>query len=257
MWSYCVSYVANTGMMMNALENTLIAALASAGINLAIALPFVLVAWRQADRSNLRWLGWLAGLYVLDWFVLMLPHYGPFARLGWNWQGKVLEIALPLLFAAFVPGMSLSVIGVRWRPASRVASIMLYSALAVLAVIAVIVLRQGSGIDRETFLFELTMPGLGEEIVYRGVIQSLFNQVWERPIHVLGAPIGWGYGLTLLLFTTGHGLVVMPGLHLRFSLAAMLPAFVFGAVLGWVRESTNSVWPGVVIHNIVDVASFL
>jgi CAAX protease family protein len=177
---------------MAALETTLIAALASAGINLAIALPLMLMAWRRADRRNVRWLGWMAGLYVLDWFVLMMPHYGPFARMGWNWQGKLLEIAWPLLFAAFVPGMGLSRIGLRWRPASGMAKAILLSALTVLVIVTVVVLRTRSGFDRETFVFELTMPGLSEEIVYRGVFQSLLNQVWERRIRVLGAPVGWG-----------------------------------------------------------------
>jgi hypothetical protein len=108
--------------------------------------------------------------------------------------------------------------------------------------------------DVETMLFEATLPGLAEEMVFRGVFQSLLNQVFGRPWKLLGAQVGWGYVLTTLLFTLGHGIFVDRSLHLQASVAGMIPGLYAGLILGWMRERCGSIWPGVAVHNAMDTA---
>jgi hypothetical protein len=237
---------------MNALDNTLLAALASAGLNLAVALPVFVLAVKQAKPRRPWLLGLFAAVNILEWFVLMMPRHGPFVRLDWNWQGKLLEIAWPALLFFVVPGLTLAHLGLRVRPAPGSWKPLLLAGAAALGISAFLLPHMGGHPDRETLLFELSMPGLGEELVFRGAFQSLLNEVFGKPWRILGAELGWGFVISTLLFTTGHGLLMTPDLRVRFVPFAMLPALLLGPILGWMRERSGSIWPCILVHNTVD-----
>jgi hypothetical protein len=63
-----------------------------------------------------------------------------------------------------------------------------------------------------SFLFYLPFVGFGEEILYRGFIQSRLNQAIGTPWHFLGVEWGWGIIIASLLFGLSH---VMNGLDLH------------------------------------------
>ncbi len=52
----------------------------------------------------------------------------------------------------------------------------------------------------EGFVFYLLFLGPGEEILYRGYMQSRLNGVFGRPFRLLGANWGWGLVITTALF---------------------------------------------------------
>lgn len=53
------------------------------------------------------------------------------------------------------------------------------------------------------------MPGLAEEIVFRGVHQSLLNRAFGRPWRIANADFGWGLIITAVLFAGFNGLVAV------------------------------------------------
>jgi membrane protease YdiL (CAAX protease family) len=69
-----------------------------------------------------------------------------------------------------------------------------------------------------------------EEIVFRGLGFAAFGRV--------------ALPLTAALFAVAHLLVVL-----------LVPIFVFGLVIGWVRRRTGSIWPGMAIHMSVNALS--
>ena len=220
-------------------------------------VPFAVVAVRttQARRRSLLWL--VAALFLLDMACVLSPHI-PFVPGGWNWQGKALECFWVLAFVAIGYGGGFRDLALGWQPAPRER---VWPALAAAGALAMLFPLYGlfaAGFrmpsDAETLLFEMTLPGLAEEMVFRGVFQSLLNQVFGRPWKLLGAQVGWGYIITTALFTLGHGIFVDKSLHLQTSLFAMLPALYAGLILGWMRERAGSIWPGVVVHNATNTA---
>lgn len=76
---------------------------------------------------------------------------------------------------------------------------------------------------------------LAEELVFRGVVQSFLQ------------PLGSGGAVMVqaLLFAMQHG-----------SAAAMVYALCMGLVLGWMRQRTGSVLPGIVLHIINNLLVF-
>ena len=226
-----------------------------AGLTLACVLPFVLIAvWHSRSR---RWslLLFVASLVVLGVALAEIPRIDGFQHLHWSWQECIVSAAWPFLLVALVAGISLASIGVtsRFRPGWLKPSIVaLLLAMAVPATFFILGARKK--LDVEGWVFLLVMPGLAEELVFRGVYQSLLNRVFGKPWRLANAEFGWGLIITAILFTGSNGLVAVDSqLHARIVLHAAIAPFMMSLVSGWVRERTDSVWPSVFGHNLSNI----
>jgi uncharacterized protein len=225
------------------------------GLILACALPFTLIAaWRSRTR---RWglLLFVASLVVLDIALDEIPRIDGFQRLHWSWQESILSTAWPFLLVALVPGITLASIGVTarlrpgWLKPSCVAG---FLALAVPAVFFLLGARKK--LDVGSWVFLLTMPGLAEELVFRGVLQSLLNRVFGKPWRLANAEFGWGLIITAILFAGSNGLVAVDSqLKAHVVLHAAIAPFMMSLVSGWIRERTDSIWPSVFGHNLSNI----
>ena len=226
-----------------------------AGLTLLCALPFVLVAAWRARMRRWRWLLLVSSLVVLDFALVEIPRIGGFQRLHWSWQESLLSTAWPFLLIAIVPGISLVSIGVTsplrsgWLKPSIVAGLV---AVAVPTVFFLLGARRK--LDFQGWAYLLIMPGLAEELVFRGVYQSLLNDALGKPWRLAEAEFGWGLIVTAILFAGANGLVVVdPQLHGRIVLHAAIAPFLLSLVSGWVRERTDSIWPSVFGHNLSNI----
>ena len=236
-----------------------------AGINLAFLLPLFAVTFFTSGKSKsaLKPVLLFVLLFVLDmaciWlfkWVQFIPNWGHY-----NWQGKVLETAWPVLLALTVPLFAARRIGLTLPDETRSwRTLLIICGLYVLIGIPVLLLMGAHfGIDGQlpTFAYEATMPGLGEEFVYRGVFLMLLNDAFGRPWKFAGIQFGWGFIIVTAMFGLLHGIDARgPGdMHIYWS--GMIFPVIVGAVLAWLRERTGSVWPGVLFHNFVNVLNHL
>jgi membrane protease YdiL (CAAX protease family) len=108
-----------------------------------------------------------------------------------------------------------------------------------------------------TVLWLFLSAGFGEEIFFRGYIQSRVNQAFGRPFQLLGANFGWGLLVSAALFGFIHVLNTVDYVGGRFDFAWSwwLPNFAGGLFYGLLRERTNSILAGAIIHGLSDVAS--
>ena len=226
-----------------------------AGLTLACALPFVLIAaWQSRTR---RWglLLLVASLVALDVALVGIPRVDGFQHHHWSWQECLLSWGWPFLLVALVPGISLVSMGVtsRLRPGWLKPSIV--AGLVALAVPAIFfALGARKKLDAEGWAFLLTMPGLAEELVFRGVYQSLLNRVFGKPWRLANAEFGWGLIVTAILFAGSNGLVSVDAqLHASIVLPAAIAPVLSSLVSGWVRERTDSIWLCVLGHNLSNV----
>jgi hypothetical protein len=102
------------------------------------------------------------------------------------------------------------------------------------------------------FLTYALFVGFGEEIIYRGYIQSRLNQVFGKPYQVFGVSFGWGLILSSLLFGLSH--VGIVSLLLGDSTGLTWPwgvwTFFGGLVYGFVREKTGSILAPALLHGM-------
>ncbi|MCI0745537.1 MAG: CPBP family intramembrane metalloprotease [Verrucomicrobia subdivision 3 bacterium] len=106
-----------------------------------------------------------------------------------------------------------------------------------------------------TTLWLVVGAGVGEEMFYRGYVQSRINEAFGRPFRIKGLQFGVGLLLSTLLFGFLHALNSVDYFHGRWTFAwgFGIAALGTGAIFGWLRERTGSIIAGAVAHSILDV----
>jgi uncharacterized protein len=220
---------------------------ATVGLMLGTGLVFGLANRKHFDW---RWLLVAAGLLVLN-NLLLANFYRLVPNLfggSYNWQGKLLALAGTLAIA------STSAFG--WRRCYMtltqqagslrvvIPGILVYC----LFPIAVALAFSSDPPTLEDIGFQLTLPGIEEELFFRGVLLFALDKALRGRVRFLGVDWGWGAVLSSLAFGLGHALDFGGGSFsfdpLTMALTA-LPSFV-GV---WVVYRTKSLLFPVLLHN--------
>ena len=90
----------------------------------------------------------------------------------------------------------------------------------------------------------LFTTGFGEEILFRGYIQSAFNRAFGRPFHIWGIRWGWSVVITAALFGAMHYL------HGTGTLWWGVWTTFAGLVLGLLREKTGAIVAPAMAHGV-------
>lgn len=221
---------------------------------IVLALGMVLGALSPRD---FRW-RWLlaAGAMIVLHDALLLRMYGWMPELvagtRWNWTGKWLA-TITMLLAALLPAFGWRRSGITWRQArgSR-------AAWLVVLVLSVALLAAGfhfgeGPADADTIAFQWTMPGIEEELFYRGLLLLALNEAFRGRWRVFGAHVGWGGVLSTVAFGLIHALSYRNG-DVSFDAATFLMTGGPAVLLLWMRERTGSLLAPVVAHNVVNGA---
>lgn len=226
---------------------------------IALSLPFVAFAmWAgKRRRSAIPPLLALAGFF---WVSLALARSGSaITLLPSPWQAMLLEAAFALCVilatrSAKFSGLNTSINQPAWRAAIIATALLLVYAIARNMGLRGLKIAEGGQTPGLEYLFYLaTLPGIAEELVYRGVIQSRLNKLFPARWQVFGAGLGWGFAITAILFWGIHAFSVS-GWQVSFHWQTLTLPFIAGLVFGWMRERTQSIWPGVIAHNLLNLA---
>jgi membrane protease YdiL (CAAX protease family) len=108
----------------------------------------------------------------------------------------------------------------------------------------------GNGIS--ALLFYVFFLGLGEELLFRGYIQSRLNAAWGQPFQFYGVNWGWGIIITSVLFGLMHFLNLGSLVIGDWQLTPWWGFWTFfaGLVLGFVREKTGSIVAPTLLHGL-------
>jgi uncharacterized protein len=227
----------------------------TAGI-LAITL-LAFLALKPFDRRLTLGFGLLFVAYVvLDDFITGLPYTAEIFDLNpaqWNWAGKVYSI---LLSAAVIAGLGMSaratglVLPRRNVKAGSLALVLLIPLGVVLALVF-----EPDPPSAETLAFQLLMPGLAEELAFRGIAPALLLGLIRGKS--FGAETPWiVLCIAAVPFAALHGLGYSEGAY-TFALAPALWTFSGGIVYGWLRFATGSLLFPLLAHSLTNVAFHL
>ena len=97
--------------------------------------------------------------------------------------------------------------------------------------------------------------GVGEEVFFRGYVQSRINEAFGRPLRVRNVCFGVGLFLSTLLFGFIHTLNTVDYFQGRITFAWGYGAMTLGTglLLAVLREATGSIAAGVIAHSAIDV----
>jgi membrane protease YdiL (CAAX protease family) len=168
---------------------------------------------------------------------------------NWNWSGKVLSLALSAIVVLLLR-LSPDAIGLRKQEHPKIA----WAGLGFFIVWGICLgLAFKPGVpDAETLAFQATMPGLAEEIAYRGIAPAILLTLMNRKPHVDGIP--WVVILaTSVMFGLWHSLSFSDG-NIGFDLMSGLFPFIGSIPGGWFRFKTKSLLVPILGHGLANVS---
>lgn len=129
-----------------------------------------------------------------------------------------------------------------------------------LAVAAVFVVAATVGVGAHERLpvvasvaYVLVFVGIGEELLFRGLVQGGLDRAFGRPWRWFGADVGPGLLISAALFGVAHLLSPTgPGQWGWFAWTA-----VMGLVFGWLRARTGSIAAPALVHGVLDAVGAL
>lgn len=109
-----------------------------------------------------------------------------------------------------------------------------------------------------TFLFYALFVGFGEEILFRGYMQSRLNQVFGRPYRFFEVPFGWGAIIASILFGAMHIGIFrwILGMTTEVTLAWGFWTIFGGLVAGYVREKSGGILAPALLHGMPQAIAF-
>ncbi len=164
-------------------------------------------------------------------------------------------IAAPFLSLAFLAGLIVLAFlfkkqpSRKEQPAGLVEITLFLALLGISLVIAAATLSGGKRIPG--IIYMLFATGFGEEIFFRGYIQSRLNEGFGRPFRTWNTHWGWGLIITALLFGIIHAF--NPNGTPWWSVWT----FVGGLLFGFLREKTGSILAPATVHGIPLAIGFL
>ena len=120
-------------------------------------------------------------------------------------------------------------------------------------------LAQRAPLDRPVtgFVYYIFFLGFGEELLFRGYIQSRLNEAWGRPFRFYGVPWGWGLVIASVIFGLMHVINIASLIHGNWQLEPWWGLWTFfgGLVGGFVREKTGSIVAPSILHGLPQAIS--
>jgi uncharacterized protein len=223
-------------------------------IAFALAAALVFLAAAAVDRRVTVAFALLGALYLgLDDLVTGLAsELGVFSLPGadWNWAGKIFSLLLSALVIVALR-ISPEAAGLRLRQNDKKIGIAALVLFALWGTCLGLLFKPGQA-DLETLAFQATMPGIAEELVYRGICPAILLGLIHRRAPGSGTP--WAVILaTSIVFGIWHGLGYSEGIFTWDTMSALFP--LVGSIAGgWVRFRTGSLLVPVLGHSIANVA---
>jgi membrane protease YdiL (CAAX protease family) len=163
--------------------------------------------------------------------------------------------AAPFLSLTFLTG--LIVLGILFKkqpsraekPAGTVEIIIFLALIALFLTATAATLSRGTQLPKITYM--LFAVGFGEEIFFRGYIQSRLNEGFGRPFCTWNTQWGWGLIITALLFGIIHAFnpIGTPWWSVW--------TFFAGLLFGFLREKTGSILAPATVHGLPLAIGFL
>ena len=218
-------------------------------LHLAIILPLLLIFMKERTRENYLRVLSIVVCYCLYSIALYLPYFFSSLHIingSWNWNGKLYGVVCGvMLYCLFRRQFAdNNFFTLRQDKAG------LKSALKVVIAIMCVSLLGGIVNDKEfnleTLLFQLSMPGIDEEIMYRGVMLGLMcsalragGATWRNPAIIINA----------ILFGLVHALSFSDG-ALQINAMNFVWTGIVGYGFGYITIKTRSIVIPMLTHNL-------
>ena len=237
-------------------------------IGIIIFLILLIVGRRKIIRHS----GFVAVFflfYFVDNLTIALTNHFPELQFVpnhvWNeflvcgWSGKLYSILITLsLLYIFRSLLSLNEVGITLHQGkgSFIPSVGIIMAIGFWSYFTGSRSPQGN-FDIATLTYLSVLPGLNEELVYRGVLPVCLGRLFPNNWSLASTKVGWSIIITTILFGLLHGLWVDDHFKVHIEIIWVRNAFISGFIFAWLRERTGSLFMPIVAHGVWDFFLFL
>ena len=218
-------------------------------LHLVIILPLLLIFMKERTTKNYLRVLSIVGCYLIYYFALTLQyHFDCFNLINgnWNWDGKIYGIACGVaMYFLFRRQLSNNNFFTLKQDKAGLKSA-LKVAVAILAIAILGGVVNEKAFYLETLLFQISMPGIDEEIMYRGVLLGLMcsalrtgGAAWRSPAIIINA----------VLFGLVHSLTLGDG-ALQFNSVNFIWTAILGYGFGYITIKTRSILIPMLTHNL-------
>ena len=218
---------------------------------LQVCIPTILALLFLKHRTQINYLRIIifSAVYILYQLILVLPAYGkPFSFIEsrWNWDGKIYAIIFGI-FCYFVFKKYLvtnNFFTFKQEPKSnRITWIVTFSVILVMSLIYYFIAT--SDFNVQTLAFQLLMPALDEEMIFRGIFLGLLLTALPGKVLFLGNPAVF---VTGILFGLMHALTLSKDYNIEFETLSFFHTGLGGWVFGWLAYKSRSILKPILCH---------
>ncbi len=219
-------------------------------LQIIIIVPFALLFVNQRTRENYLRILFFALIYAVYQIVLVLPRlFQPLNLIesSWNWDGKIYGILFGVMcYFIFRKYFSDNDFFTLKQDKDGFKKSSLVAIFIIILATTIGILLGSDKFNLETLAFQLTMPGIDEEIMFRGILLGLLLSALKSKILFLGNP---SVLLTAILFGLMHALTIDKNNSINFEPIYFVQTFIGGYAWGWVTMKTRSILLAILSHN--------
>ncbi len=226
-------------------------------IELIIISPIIGIALNRPDR-RWKYLS-LFSLYYLGYSCLLFtPMLYPalsFIDSDWNWSGKLYAFGGSILFYILFRKLFAEHNFITFKQRNTSIKISLFITIIIfMAAVGAAMLSINSSATRSAyFLFQFTMPGLDEEIAYRGIMLGLLSNALPSRVYFKNKSLGNpALLITSILFGLVHSFQIDQGWCFHQNWFEFISTFATGLLLGWLTIKSGSILMSILIHDLIN-----
>lgn len=218
-------------------------------LNIAIILPLLLLFMKERTRENYcRIFSIVLCYYICNLALTAQFHIDCLNIIGgsWNWDGKIYGIIWGIVAYFIFRDQFSENKFFTFKQNREGLKPAIWASVLVIGIPTLLGALNTKEFNLETLLFQITMPGLDEEIMFRGVLLGLMcsclrndGPTWRNPANLI----------TSVLFGLVHALTVN-NVSISFSISSFIWTGMIGYGLGYMTLKTRSILLAIVAHNL-------
>lgn len=225
-------------------------------LHLAIIVPLLLIFMKERTRENYLRVLSIVVCYCLYSIALVLPYLFDslhFINGSWNWNGKLFGLACGVILYFLFRRQFADNNFFTLKQNKEGLRSALKVAIGLLSVYVLAGLLGEKEFDTETLLFQISMPGIDEEVMCRGVMLGLMCSTLREG----GKPsLNPAIIINGIWFGLVHSLSFQSG-EVVFSVASFIVTGLVGYALAYIALRTRSILIPMLTHNICNFCNNL
>lgn len=208
------------------------------------------------NRSCIKTLILVSIIFVVYQIVLKLPleiSDLSLVKSKWNWSGKFYSVVFGGLVYLLLRIKIKPFDFIRFKQNNKLLKKTILWSTVPLAIAMFSYFDTSKAFDFETLVFQVTMPGIDEELMFRAILLGLLLKSFKDKFTIFKINLGNPSVLFVaLLFGLVHGIHVSNNLKVGFEFVSFSGSFTFGYIWGWVTLMSRSILQAVVSHNLTN-----